>query len=83
MVETKYTKATPMECYRKILRVIMSINPNIDPSVINTQFNVVDRLIERFDKMYSNTIELDKIKGFLNVSKDLRYKQIMKEIQDR
>jgi hypothetical protein len=83
MVETKYTKATPMECYRKILRVIVSISSSNDPNVITSQFNVVDRLIDRFDKMYSNTIELDKIKGFLNVSKDLRKKQILKEIQDR
>ncbi len=83
MVETKYPKGTPMECYKKILRVIVSIHPNIDPSVIISQFNVVDILIDRFDRMYSNTIELDKIKGFLNVSKDLRKKQILKEIQDR
>ena len=82
MVENRYPKGTPMECYRKILRVIMSINPNIDPNVINTQFNVVDKLIHRFDRMYSDTIELDKIKGFLEVSKDLRYKQIMKEIRE-
>ena len=83
MVETKYPKGTPMECYRKILRVIVSIHSSNDPSIISSHFNVVDRLIERFDKMYSNTIELDKIKGFLEVSKDLRKKQIMKEIQDR
>ena len=83
MVETKYPKGTPMECYKKILRTIVSIHPSNDPSVINTQFNVVDILIERFDKMYSDTIEIDKVKGFLKVSRDLRYKQIMKEIRDR
>ncbi len=83
MVESKYPKGTPMECYKKILRVIVSIHPSNDPSIVVSQFNVVSILIDRFDRMYSNTIEIDKIKGFLNVSKDLRYKQILKEIQDR
>ena len=83
MVESRYPKGTPMECYKKILKVIVSIHPSNDPSVIVSQFNVVSILIDRFDKLYSGTIEIDKVKGFLEVSKDLRYKQIMKEIQDR
>ena len=82
MVESRYPKGTPMECYKKILRVIVSLDSSNDPSVINTQFNVVNTLIDRFDRMYSDTIEIDKIKGFLKVSKDLRYKQIMKEIRE-
>ena len=81
MVESKYPKGTPMECYKKILRVIVSLDSSNNPSVIDTQFNVVNTLIDRFDRMYSDTIEIDKIKGFLKVSKDLRYKQIMKEIR--
>ena len=81
MVESRYPKGTPMECYKKILRTIVSIHPSNDPSVIDTQFNVVSILIDRFDKLYSGTIEIDKVKGFLEVSKDLRYKQIMKEIR--
>jgi len=81
MVESRYPKGTPMECYKKILRVIVSLDSSNDPSVIDTQFNVVNTLIDRFDRMYSDTIEIDKIKGFLKVSKDLRYKQIMKEIR--
>lgn len=70
-----------MECYKKILKIIVSLNSSNDPSIISSHFNVVDILIERFDKMYSDNIETDKIKGFLKVSKDLRYKQIMKEIK--
>jgi len=81
MVENRYPKGTPMECYRKILRVIMSLDSSNDPSIISSHFNVVDILIKRFDKLYSDTIELDKVRGFLEVSKDLRYKQIMKEIR--
>mgnify|MGYP006932669123 FL=1 len=81
MVESRYPKGTPMECYKKILRVIVSIHPSNDPNVIDTQFNVVNILIDRFDKLYSDTIEISKIRGFLKVSKDLRYKQIMKEIR--
>ena len=48
IVENKYPKGTPMESYKKILRVIVSLDSSIDPSVINTQFNVVDILIDRF-----------------------------------
>ncbi len=83
MVEVKYPKGTPIECYKKILKVILSITPNIDPSVVNTQFNVIERLIDRFDRMYSDQIEIEKIKGFLIISKDLRYKQIKKEYNER
>ena len=83
MVELKYTKGTPIECYKKILKVILSLDSSIDPSVIDTQFNSVDILIDRFDRMYSDTMEIDRIKGFLVISKDLRYKQIIKEIGER
>lgn len=79
MVELKYPKGTPIECYKKILKVILSLDSSIDPNVIDTQFNVIDILIDRFDRMYSDTIEIDKVKGFLQVSRDLRYKQITKE----
>ena len=40
MVESRYPKGTPMECYKKILRVIVSLDSSNDPSVIDTQFNV-------------------------------------------
>ena len=83
MVGSKYPKGTPIECYRKILKVIVSLNSSIDPSVIDTQFNVVDRLINNFDKLYSGTIEIEKIKGFLEVSRELKYKQIKEEYNER
>ena len=82
MVESRYPKGTPMECYKKILRTIVSIHPSNDPNVIDTQFNVVNILIDRFDKLYSGTIEVEKIKGFLEVSRDLKRKQILKEIEE-
>ncbi len=83
MVEVKYPKGTPIECYKKILKTILSITPNIDPSVIDTQFSTIDRLIDRFDRLFSDQIEIEKIKGFLVISKDLRYKQIKKEYNER
>ena len=83
IVESKYPKGTPMESYKKILKVIVSITPNVNPSVIDTQFNVVDILIDRFNKLYSDTIEVSKVIGFMRISKDLRYKQIVKEIDER
>ena len=83
MVEIKYPKGTPIECYKKILKTILSIHPNIDPSIVDIQFSTIDRLINNFDRLYSDQIELDKIKGFLVISKDLRYKQIKKEYNER
>ena len=83
IVESKYPKGTPMESYKKILKVIVSITPNVNPSVIDTQFNVVDILIDRFDRMYSDILEVSKVVGFMRISKDLRYKQIVKEIDER
>jgi len=83
IIESKYPKGTPMESYKKILRVIVSLDSNIDPSVIDTQFNVIDNLIDNFDRMYSDTIEISKVVGFMRISKDLRYKQIVKEIDER
>ena len=83
MVELKYPKGTPIECYKKILKVILSIHSNIDPSVVDIQFNTVDRLISTFDRLFSDQIEIDRIKGFLVISKDLRYRQIKKEYNER
>ena len=83
IVESKYPKGTPMESYKKILRVIVSITPNVNLSVIDNQFSSVDRLIDRFDKLYSDILEVDKLIGFLRVSKHLRYKQVTKEIDER
>lgn len=82
ILESKYPKGTPMESYKKILKVIVSLDSSGDPSVIDSQFNVVDILIQRFDKMYSDSIEVDRIKGFLKVSRDLKRKQILKEIEE-
>ena len=83
IVESKYPKGTPMESYKKILRVIVSITPNVNLSVIDNQFSSVDRLIDRFNKLYSDILEVDKLIGFLRVSKHLRYKQVTKEIDER
>ena len=83
IVESKYPKGTPMESYKKILKVIVSIHPNVNPSVIDNQFTSVDRLIDRFNKLYSDILEVDKLIGFMRISKDLRYKQIVKEIDER
>lgn len=83
IVESKYPKGTPMESYKKILRVIVSITPNVNLSVIDNQFTSVDRLIDRFNKLYSDILEVDKLIGFLRVSKHLRYKQVTKEIDER
>jgi len=83
IVESRYPKGTPMESYKKILKVIVSIHPNENPSVIDNQFISVDRLIDRFNKLYSDILEVDKLIGFMRISKDLRYKQIVKEIDER
>ena len=76
IVESKYPKGTPMESYKKILRVIVSITPNVNLSVIDNQFTSVDRLIDRFNKLYSDTMEVSRVIGFMKISRDLRYKQI-------
>ena len=83
IVESKYPKGTPMESYKKILRVIVSITPNVNLSVIDNQFTSVDRLIDRFNKLYSDILEVDKLIGFLRTSKNLRYRQLTKEIDER
>lgn len=83
IVEGKYPKGTPMESYKKILKVIVSLDSSIDPSVVDSQFNVIDNLIDNFDRMYSDTMEVSKVIGFMKISRDLRYKQIVKEIDER